>query len=108
MHKAVEVSFVDDTNILLIDTSLKKINKRINRDFKLAVDWIRASKPSLNASKTEIALFKPRNKKITKHVNFRVSGQKIRQPSQVLYIRSFCMTVCIGTQTNKPLEKTQP
>ena len=81
-HKAVEFSsihhFADDTNLLLIDKSLKKINKHINRDLKLTVDWIRANKLSLNASKTEIILFKPRNKKITKQLNFHVSGQKIK------------------------------
>ena len=34
---------------------------------------------SLNASKTEIVLFKLRNKKITKQLSFHVSGQKIKQ-----------------------------
>ena len=66
--------------------NLKKINKHINRDLKLTVDWIRANKLSLNASKTEIVLFKPRNKKITKQLNFRVSGQKIKQSIQVRYL----------------------
>ena len=68
----------DDTNLLLIDKSLKKINKHVNRDFKLTVDWIRANKLSLNVSKTEIVLFKLKNKKITKQLNVRVSGQKIK------------------------------
>ena len=75
--------FADDTNLLLIDGSLKKNNKHINRDLVLTVDWIRASKLSVNASKAEIGLFKPRNKKITKHLNFCVSGQKINQSSQI-------------------------
>ena len=83
LHTAVEFSsihhFTDDTNLLLIDKSLKKINKHINRDLYLTVDWIRANKPSLNANKTEIVSFKPRNKKITKQVNFCVNGQKIKQ-----------------------------
>ena len=78
LHKAAEFNsvhhFADDTN--LIDKSLKKINKHINRDLNLTVDWIRANKLSLNASKTQIVLFKPRNKKITKQLNFRVSGEK--------------------------------
>ena len=55
----------DHTNLLLIDKSLKKINKHINRDLKLTVDWIGANKLSLNTSKTEISkteIFKPRNK----------------------------------------------
>ena len=81
MHKAVEFNSVHDfadTNLLLIAKSLKKINKHINI-LKLTVDWVRANKPSLNASKTEIVSFKPRNKKITKQLNFCVSGQKIKQ-----------------------------
>ena len=90
LHKAAEFSsvhhFADDKNLLLIDKSLKKISKHINRHLKLTVDWIRANKLSLNASKTEIVLFKRRNKKITKQLNFRVSGQKIKQSSQVRYL----------------------
>ena len=42
LQKAVEFSsvdhFADGTNLLLIDKSLKKINKHINRDLKLTVD----------------------------------------------------------------------
>ena len=60
----------------LIDKSLKKINKYINRDVKCAVDWIRGNKLSLNMNKTEIVLFQTRNKDITKHPNFRISGKK--------------------------------
>ena len=45
LHKAVESNsvnhFADDTNLLFIDKLLKKINKYIKRDLKLAVDWIR-------------------------------------------------------------------
>ena len=66
--------------------SLKKINKHISRDLKLIVDWIRANKLSLNASKTEIVLFKPRNKKCSKQLNFCVNDQKIKQPNQVQYL----------------------
>ena len=43
-HKAVELSavyhFADDTNLLLTENSLKKINKHINGDLKLVVQWI--------------------------------------------------------------------
>ena len=45
-----------------------------------------ANKLSLNASKTKIVLFKSRNKKITKQLNFQVSGHKIKQSSQVQYL----------------------
>ena len=72
-------------NLILIDKT-KKINKHINWDLKLAVEWIRANRLSLNTSKTELLIFKSKNKIITKHLNFRVSDQKIKSTSQVKYL----------------------
>ena len=74
----------DDTNLLLSDKSLKKINKHINHDLKLLNIWLRTNKISLNASKTEIILFRPKSQSnITKHLHFRVSSQYIRRISEV-------------------------
>ena len=90
LHKAIEFSsvhhFADDTNLIITDKSMKKINKHINRDFKLVVEWIRANRLSLNTSKTELVIFKSKNKIITKHLNFHISGQKIKPSSQVKYL----------------------
>ena len=77
----------------------KKNNKHIKRDSKLTIDWIRANKLSLNGSKTENILFKPRNKKITKQLNFRVSGKKIQQLSHVQF--------ALGCTANKPSKKNK-
>ena len=70
--------FADDTNLLVVEKSLKQLNKKVNRNLKLTVEWVRANKLSLNANKTEIIIFKPRNKMITKHFNFRLSDHKIK------------------------------
>ena len=90
LHKAVEFSsihhFADDTNLIVTDKTMKKINKHRNRDLKLAVEWIRANRLSLNSSKTKLVIFKSENKIITKHLNFRISGQKIKPSSQVKYL----------------------
>ena len=56
--------FADDTNILFSHKSLKKINKCINHDLSQIVQWLRANRISLNASKTEIILFPPKTKTI--------------------------------------------
>ena len=69
--------FADDTNLLIINNSLKKLNKHINHDLSNLVQWLRANKISLNTKKTELVLFKSKRTKITKHLNFRISGQKI-------------------------------
>ena len=65
---------------------MKKINKHINRDLKLFVEWTRPNKLSLNTSKTELIILKSKNKTITKHLNFRISRQKIKSSSQVKYL----------------------
>ena len=72
VNKAIKYSdvhhFADDTNLLLYDKSLKKINKHFRHDLKLLNIWLRANTISLNASKTEIILFRPKSQSsITKH-----------------------------------------
>ena len=54
--------FVDDTTLLLTNSSLKKINKQVNHDPSLICHWLRANKISLNTSKTETIIFRPRKK----------------------------------------------
>ena len=88
LQKAVQHSsvhyFADDTNLLYTIKFLKKINKHINHDKHLR-QWFRSNKISLNASKTEITIFKSKLKTITEHLNFRVSGQKINPTTNVKY-----------------------
>ena len=90
LHLAVKYSsvhqFADDTNLLVVEKSLKQLNKKVNKDLKLIVEWARANKLSLNVKKTKIIIFKPRNKTITKHLNFRLSGKKIKPTNQVKYL----------------------
>ena len=91
LNQAIKFSrvhhFADDANLLLVDNSLKKINKHINHDLKLLTTWLRANRISLNTSKTEILLFRPKSKRnITKHLNFRISGQYIPRTTQVKYL----------------------
>ena len=78
--------FADDTNILFSQKSLKKINKYINHDLSQIVRWLRANRISLNASKTEIILFHPKTKTITKHLHFRINGQKVNIVKQPKYL----------------------
>ena len=90
LNKAIKHSkvhhFADDTNLLCINKSLKQINKLINHDLKLLYIWLRANKISLNSSKTEIILFRSKHKQIKKHLNFRISGQKMHLSPQTKYL----------------------
>ena len=76
-----------DTNMLLREKSLKKINKQATQDLDLIIcRWLLACKISLNTSKTETIIFRPKQKQIAKHLNFRISGHKINTCSKVRYL----------------------
>ena len=82
LHNVVQYSdihhFANGTKLLYSSKSLKDINKKVNCQLKNIVHWLRANKISLNASKTDLILFGSKSKQITKHSNFRTSGQKIK------------------------------
>ena len=73
-------------NLLLINKSLKKINSLINHNLELLIQWLRANKISLNTSKTETIIFRPKHKIITKYLNFRISGEKINLSRTMKYL----------------------
>ena len=56
LHKAIKYSkvyhFADDTNLLNIGKSPKKMQNQINLDLKSLYKWLLANKISLNCSKT--------------------------------------------------------
>ena len=78
--------YADDTNLLLINKSLKKIISYVNHDLALMTDWLRGTKISLNTSKTKVLIYKPKTKKIYKNLNFRISGQKIEISDSIKYL----------------------
>ena len=57
--------FADDTNPLFSNKSSKKVNNCINHYLALLIRWLRANKISLNATKTETVIFRPKHKSIT-------------------------------------------
>ena len=85
-HSMVQ-HFADNTNITFSHKSLS--HKFINPDLSLLVQWLRANRISLNTNKTEIILFRKKNKNITKNRNFRTSGQKIDRVKQTKYLGIF-------------------
>ena len=62
--------FADDTNLVYAIKSIKDINRKVKIDLKNIIYWLRANKITLKADKTELILFRSKNKIITKHLNF--------------------------------------
>ena len=82
LHKAIINSsvhhFADDINLLLAEKSLKKSTNLWTVTIKLSANGFVVKNP-FNTGKTEIIVFKNKKQEITKHLNFRISGQQIIQ-----------------------------
>ena len=83
LHKSIHNSkvyhFADDTNLLRISTSYKKLQKELNKDLKNLNQWLLANIISLNNTKTEIIHFH----KINGHY---LSNLKIKMNGKLLYL----------------------
>ena len=78
--------FAADTNLLIKNNSLKQIKKFLNFDLRNLVSWLKANKISLNASKTEILIFRHPNKPINYDLKIKLDGKRIYPPKFVKYL----------------------
>ena len=66
LHNAIRFStvhhFADDTNLLVTNSCIKKVQDQVNLDLKYLSNWLKANKIALNASKTEVIIFRHKNK----------------------------------------------
>ena len=68
--------FADDTSLLYVGKLIKNIQKRVNLDLKFLCQCLNASKISLNASKTELLIFRDPRKKIDFNVKIKIEGKQ--------------------------------
>ena len=86
IRHATTYHYADDTNLLLVNESIKKLNQQTNHDLSSLVNWLRANKISLNTKKTEIVLFKNKYGRVKKQLNFKINGQKITPVASIKYL----------------------
>ena len=56
--------FAEDTNLLCLGKSIKLLKKLVNAHLKHLVNWLNANKISPNVKKTEMVIFKSKQKKL--------------------------------------------
>ena len=78
--------FADDTNLLYVNKSLKKIQNCVNLDLRSLCGWLKANRISLNASKTELILFRDPRKQLTHDTKFKIDGKKLIPSKTVKYL----------------------
>ena len=86
IHFSSTTHFADDTCLLLHGTNPKKMTKQMNIDLKLLRNWLRANKISLNASKTELLIFRSVRKNIDYDMRIKIDGKRIFPSSFVKYL----------------------
>ena len=90
LNRAIKFSkvyhFADDTNLLCLSDSIKKLNKLVNADLKHLVNWLNANKISLNVKKTEIVIFKSKQKKLEGDLKIKLCGKRLYPTESVKYM----------------------
>ena len=78
--------FADDTNVLFLSNSIKKLKKQVNADLKHLVNWLNANKISLNVKKTEMVIFKSKQKKLEGDLKMKLCGKRLYPTVSVKYL----------------------
>ena len=78
--------FADDTCLLNIKDSIKKINKVVNKDLYFLIQWLHANKISLDVAKTEVIIFRRKKKQLDFDLNLKICGKKLQASSYIKYL----------------------
>ena len=76
----------DDTNLLCMSNSIKKLDKLVNADLKHLVSWLNGNKISLNFKKTEMVIFKSKRKKYESDSKIKLWGKRLYPTESVKYL----------------------
>ena len=69
--------FADDTNLLYLGKSIKKLNKLANIDLKNLLNWLNTNKISLNVKKTELVIFKSKQTQFDGEIKLKLSCKRL-------------------------------
>ena len=86
IYHSIVHHFADDTNLLYVNKNLRVIQNKINGDLKSLCTWLRANKISLNASKTELIIFRDPRKKMTIDLKIKIDGKRLVPSRSVKYL----------------------
>ena len=105
IHNSKVHHFADDTNLLNIGTSPKKMEKLINADLNNVYKWLLANKISLNCDKTEVMIFhKPGNK--APELKLRLNGHRIFPTKKLKYLGIYLDETLTFSYNSEILAKT--
>lgn len=90
IHKCSEILsfilFADDTNVFFSDTNIKVLNHTLNDELKKVSKWLEANKLTLNIKKTQVILFKTKNKKTEEPLKIKINDKEIKQVDSTKFL----------------------
>ena len=78
--------FPDDTNLLRQSNSIKKLNKLVNADLEHLVSWLTSNTISLKVEKTEMVIFKFKQKKFEGDLKVRLCSKRLHPKEIFKYL----------------------
>ena len=72
--------------MLYLGKSIKKLNKLVNIDLKNLLHWLNVNKISLNVKKTEIVIFKSKQKQFDGEIKLKLSRKRLFPTDSVKYL----------------------
>ena len=78
--------FLNNTNLLIVNKSLRRLNKLLNIDVKNLTNWLTANKVSLNVSKTELIVLKPKRKPLCFNKKIKFNEKRLYSIDSVKYL----------------------
>ena len=68
-NKAIMIHFTDDTHLSYASKKLSTTESVMNYELKKLAEWLRSNKHSINSGKSELAIFRSKQKKWTRWNN---------------------------------------
>ena len=78
--------FADETNLLCLSNSIKKLNKLVNAELKHLLNWLNANKISLNVKRTQMVIFKSKQRKLERDLKIKLCGKRLYATESVKYL----------------------
>ena len=86
LNKTETAHFADDTYITYASNKINTIETIVNTELKLVTNWLRLNKLSLNATKTELVIFRSKWRKLDREMIIKLNGKRLTPTDNVKYL----------------------
>ena len=78
--------FADDTSLFYSNTNIDQLEEIVNSELLKISDWLIANKLTLNTSKSNFIIIKPRQRKLSENVKLKINNEILHESECVKYL----------------------